>query len=104
MLDRFKKLVAVAEEMVTEYNEVGHNVESIVVDVEGDFGVVCIGVYGLVSSSYYPDENVVMPDYGVVYYSEPFTWKEGKWEKPMAQPAPTMITSSFEEEVDELPF
>ena len=48
MLDRFKKLVAVAEEMVTEYNEVGHNVESIVVDVEGDFGVVCIGVFGLV--------------------------------------------------------
>ena len=104
MLDRFKKLVAVAEEIVTEYNEVGHNVESIVVDVEGDFGVVCIGVFGLVSSSYCLDENVVMPDYGVVYYSEPFTWKEGKWEKPMAQPAPTMITSSFEEEVDELPF
>ena len=68
MLDRFKKLVAVAEEIVTEYNEVGHNVESIVVDVEGDFGVVCIGVYGLLSSHYCPDDNVVHPDYGVVYY------------------------------------
>ena len=104
MLDRYKKLVAVAEEIVTEYHEVGHDVEGIVVDVEHDFGVVRIGVYGLLSSHYCPDDNVVHPDYGVVYYSEPFIWKEGKWEKPMAQPAPTMITSSFEEEVDELPF
>lgn len=103
MLDRYNKLVAVAEEMVTEYNNVGHSVEGIVVDVEGDFGVIRVGVFGLVSSSYCPDENVVMPEYGVVYYSEPYTWNDGMWEKPMAQPTtPMMITSSEEE--DELPF
>lgn len=103
MLDRFKKLVAVAEEMVTEYNNVGQNVDGIVVDVEHDFGVIRIGVYGLVSSAYCPDDNVVMPEYGVAYHSEPYHWKDGRWEKALQEVKPVMVLGPFEEE-DELPF
>lgn len=102
MIDKFRKLVAVAEDMAAKWNEMGENVEGVVVDVEGDFGVVRIGVFGIVNSSYFPDENVVMPEYGVKYYGEPFNWDGNDWREAL----PQVIVNDVECEMieDELPF
>ena len=102
MIDKFKKLVAVAEDMAARWSQSGECVEGVVVDVEGDFGVVRIGVHGVIGSNFSHDDNVHFPEYGVAYHSEPFNWEDGDWRKALPQP---MVWSGVEEEeVDELPF
>jgi hypothetical protein len=102
MIDKLNKLVAVAEEMATKWNESGECVEGVVVEVEGNFGVVRIGVHGIIGSNFSHDDNVHFPEYGVVYYSEPFNWEDGGWKEALPQP---MVWSGVaEEDADELPF
>lgn len=100
MIDKFVKLVAVAEEMATAWNDEGDSVAGMSVQVEGNQGVVRVGAmreYGV----YHPDENVYMPEYGVDYNDCYFTWTEGKWVREL--PKPVMVSECVVEE-DELPF
>ncbi len=102
MIDRYLKLVAVAEDMAAEWSGCGLSVEGVAVEVEGNFGVVRIGVHGIIGSNFSHDDNVHFPEYGVVYYSEPFNWEDGGWKEALPQP---MVWSGVaEEDADELPF
>lgn len=102
MLDRFKKLVAVAEEMVTEYNNAGHNVDGMNVHVECNQGFIRLGTMREYAV-YYPDENQYMPEYALDYDTYYFTWVDNTWVKdvPKCLEAPVHVE---EEDWDELPF
>ena len=103
MLDRYKKLVAVAEEMVTRWNDAGECVEGLDVHVEYNQGLVRVGVHGVVGVSYSSDDNVHFPEYGVDYNRYHFEWDGEGWVelKPMVH---TIAVESCEEADDPLPF
>jgi len=105
MLDRFKKLVAVAEEMVTAWEKYGMDVQGMEVLVEGEGGVVKIANVE-VTGSYCPDDNVVYPIYYVDYKSHYFTWIDNDWVRNEPISIIKEAISPFEEkeEFDELPF
>jgi len=103
MIDRLKKLVAVAEEMATEWNEACVGVDGIEVQVEGHGGIVRLGrvrEYAV----YSPDENVYMPEYAMYYDNFYFTWVDDTWVRNVSEylkaPSPVYV----EQEEDELPF
>ena len=102
MIDSYKKLVAVAEDMAAEMAEAHGSLEGISIEVEGDMGVVRLGVFGIVGSSYSPDDNVVFPEYGVVYKSIPFRWDGKSWKQAVRETV--MCDTPEAEEWDELPF
>jgi hypothetical protein len=101
MLARYNKLVAVAEEMVTGLNDAGHCVDGLQVQAEANAGIVRVGTFGIVSSSYCPDDNVVHPEYGVSYSNYYYTWVDGQWRED--EPWVVSVVSR-EEEIDDLPF
>jgi hypothetical protein len=104
MIDRLNKLVAVAEAMAAEWNEMCVGVDGIEVQVEGHGGIVRLGMMREFPV-YYPDENQYMPEYAMDYSSFYYTWGEYGWVKD--EPMVVEAASPFEvreEEWDELPF
>jgi hypothetical protein len=104
MIDKFRKLVAVAEEMATSWNENEVCVDAVEIQVEGHGGIVRLGrmrEYAV----YHPDENQYMPEYAMDYDSYYYTWIDGRWMKdePMIVEARSPVWTE-EEEWDELPF
>ena len=80
MMNKFKKLVAVAEEMATQWELVSTDVEGIHVSVEGVKGIISLG--GVIEYPvYHPDENVYMPEYGLEYTRLEFKWVNDTWER-----------------------
>ena len=74
------KLVAVAEEIATQWNSIEWDVEGIKVKVEGVRGKISFG--GLVEHPvYHPDENVFMPEYGMEYSTLEYKWVNDEWER-----------------------
>ena len=102
MLDRFKKLVAVAEEMATKRHNAGESVEGIDVQVEGSQGVVRVGVYAVVGVTFSSDDNVHFPEYGVDYWNYYYDWRGEGWVEH--QPLVQTEAVGFCEEADDLPF
>ena len=109
MLDKYIKLVAVAEDMVTELHECEESVEGIEVSVELNVGTISIGRMREFAT-YHPDENQYMPDYAMDYKNTYFDWTDDAWVK--RAPAvvkyernfdPFVTTDPFAD-VDELPF
>jgi len=103
MIDKFRKLVAVAEDMAAQRNEMCVGVDGIDVHVEGHEGMVRLGMMGEYAV-YYPDENQYMPEYGMDYVTYYYTWVDDAWVKK--EPVYLVANSPFEEnqEFDELPF
>jgi len=104
MLDKFRKLVAVAEEMATSWNEMGLDVSGMEVQVEGHGGIVRVGTWREYAV-YHPDENQHMPEYCMDYTTYYYTWIDGQWMKD--EPMIVEAASPFEmreEEIDDLPF
>lgn len=102
MIDKFRKLVAVAEEMATEWNNAGDCVEGMDVQVQGSRGVVRVGVMREYPV-YFPDENVYMPEYGVDYIDYYYNWVDGEWVREFPKPAIVSMVDPFVVE-DPLPF
>ena len=104
MIDKLNKLVAVAEEMATAWDDIRFNMSGIEVVVDGLGGIVRLAV-GREYPVYYPDENQYMPEYCVEYVSYYFSWIDGQWVKdePMVVEAANPFEER-EEEIDELPF
>ena len=109
MLDRYKKLVTVAEAMVTTYHQFHTDVCQMNVSVDGDNGVIGLGVFGLVGHSYHPDENQYMPEYDVTYKSYRYSWVDNEWsvlprEEDVVQYVENTVWKEQEPLVDGLPF
>jgi hypothetical protein len=104
MLDRYKKLVAVAEDMATELSQHG-DVTSMEIFMGSKHSYVEIGLFCEVGGTYYPDENVVMPDYGVMYRRTNYIWLEDtqEWETE-AQMRLEAEISAYEDTMPDLPF
>jgi hypothetical protein len=104
MLDRFQKLVAVAEAMVAEWHERSLGVNGMNVHVEYNQGFVRLGMVREYAV-YYPDENQYMPEYAMDYVTYYFTWVDDTWVKDVPEcleaPKPVYVK---EEDWDELPF
>lgn len=98
MIDKFRKLVALAESIATRYNDAGDTVEGFNVHVELNNGFVRVGIMQE-HAVYHPDENVYMPEYHVSYNTYMYDWVDNKWVKKVTTYAPL-----DEDEVDELPF
>ena len=84
MFNRYKMLVAIAEELATKLAESGEAVEeALVIDMitnaAGTFGTISIGVYGYSGCQYYPDENVYMPEYDLEYFRYRYKFEDGIW-------------------------
>ena len=109
MLDKYRKLVAVAEDMAAEWHECEESVEGIELSVELNVGTISIGrmrEYAV----YCPDENQYMPDYAMDYRNTYFDWVDGDWVKRVPEVIkyerkfdPFVTTDPFAF-VDELPF
>jgi hypothetical protein len=102
MLDRYMKLVIVAEVMVTRLNECHEELVQLNVSVSGDKGVVGLGVFGHIGNVYYPDENQYMPEYDTTYESYDFFWVEGEWVSEHEKRIEREVSAI--EDYDELPF
>ena len=105
MINKFIKLVAVAEAMAAGWEESGMDVQGVEVMVEGVGGVVKIGNVE-VTGSYCPDDNVVHPIFYVDYKSHYFTWVDNEWvrDEPISIIKEAMSPFGQNEEFDELPF
>lgn len=103
MIDRFKKLVAVAEDMASKWNDKNLSVEAICSWVEEDKGFVKIGTMGVVGVTYSHDDNCQFPEYGVVYTHYTFDWIDGEWKEIVPTVFEVMAVSDLEL-FDELPF
>ena len=55
--------------MVTTYIQHVGDVYEMSVSMQGQEGLITLGVFGLVGSKYYPDENQYMPEYGATFKS-----------------------------------
>ena len=105
MIDRYKKLVAVAEDMATRLNDAGVSVDGVVVEVEGHGGIVRIGSCDIIGSSYCSDDNVHHPVFGVDYRSYYFSWINGEWiEDEIVLPQMDLAQIEEANVIDELPF
>lgn len=104
MLDKLNKLVAVAEAMAAQRNEMCVGVDGIEVQVDGHGGIVRLGMMREYAV-YHPDENQYMPEYGMDYDSYYFTWVDNDWVRNVSEyleaPSPVYVQ---EEDWDELPF
>jgi hypothetical protein len=104
MLDKLNKLVAVAEAMAAQRNEMCVGVDGIEVQVDGHGGIVRLGMMREYAV-YHPDENQYMPEYGMDYDSYYFTWVDDTWVRNVSEyleaPSPVYVQ---EEDWDELPF
>lgn len=101
MLDKLRKLVAVAEDIAAEVDESGYSVDGINVHVEGDQGFVRVGHHGIVGVTFSSDDNVHFPEYGIDYYTYLYDWRDGEWVERI--PA-EYYSGNKPEEVDDLPF
>lgn len=101
MLDKLRKLVAVAEDMATAWNDGGQSVEGVDVHVELNEGLVRVGVFGVVGVNFSSDDNVHFPEYGVDYYTYLYDWVDGEWVERI--PA-GHYAENKPEEMDDLPF
>ena len=105
MIDRYKKLVAVAEDMATRLIELGVSVDGVVVEVEGHGGIVRLGSGDVIGSSYCPDDNVYQPVFGVDYRNYYFSWTSEEWIEDEIVPSQVFLAQIGEANVeDELPF
>jgi hypothetical protein len=104
MLDRYKKLVAVAEDMATRISEHG-DVQSIEVTVSGKYGFIEIGVFCETGCTYYPDENQYMPEYGLVSSGGNYIWLEDtqEWETEKQMRLEAEL-NAYENTMPDLPF
>jgi hypothetical protein len=103
MMDKFKKLVAVAEDMASKWNQKALSVEGICAWVEEDKGFVKIGTMGIVGVTYSHDDNCQFPENGVVYTHYTFDWIDGEWKELVPTPFEVMAGSDIDM-FDELPF
>lgn len=102
-MDRFKKLVAVAEDIASKWNEKALSVEGVCAWLEGDKGFVKVGTMGVVGVTYSHDDNCQFPEYGVVYTHFIYDWVDGDWKEIV----PTVFEAASGKDVymfDELPF
>ena len=109
MLDKYRKLVAVAEDMAAEWHACEESVEGIELSVELNVGTVSIGRMREFAT-YHPDENQYEPDYAMDYTKTVFDWIDGDWVKRVPEIVkyeskfdPFVTTDPFAF-VDELPF
>lgn len=104
MIDKFRKLVAVAEAMVAEWHEMCLGVEGMHVHVEYNQGFVRLGMVREYAV-YHPDENQYMPEYAMDYNTYYFTWVDDTWVRNVPErleaPSPVYVEN---EDWDELPF
>jgi hypothetical protein len=108
MIDKYKKLVVIAEAMAMEWNEKGFSLDSFNVKTEWLKGTVTLGSIQQCGSTYCPDDNVHYPVEEMVYMSVDFKWnfRDEKWEEVRYEksvPQATVI-GYVEEPWDELPF
>lgn len=107
MINVYKKLVTVAEDTVTAYNQHVGDVYELSVSVQGNQGCITVGVFGIVGSTYYPDENQYMPEYGMDYNSFHYELVDGEWvnkPKQVAVPVENDGATVQENFIDDLPF
>lgn len=105
MIYIYKKLVTVAEAMVATYDQFEGDVVSVEVSAQGDKGHIRLGMFCLVGSTYYPDENQHMPNYDIVYKVYHYAFVDGKWcAVPGEQVMPVENAVVQETWVDDLPF
>jgi hypothetical protein len=106
MLDKYRKLVAVAEDMAAEWHECEMSVEGIQVSVELNVGIIRIGMMREYAV-YCPDENQYEPSYAMDYTDTYFDWVDGDWVKRVPEVVeykrPHLEYNPFEY-IDELPF
>ena len=102
MIDRYKKLVTVAEAMVAEQGQFADNVCQMSVGVHGGLGVVVLGMFGITSSTYYSDENQYMPEYGITYKEYHFFWVEDEWVTENEKKIEREVSAT--EDLEDLPF
>ena len=106
MINVYKKLVTKAEDLVTACNQHVGEVYEMSVSVQGDQGCISLGVFGLVGSKYYPDENQYMPEYGMDYSYFHYELVDGEWvNKPMQVVVPVENGATEQKNyIDDLPF
>lgn len=104
MLNQYKKLVAVAEDMATELSQYG-DVVSIEVTVSGKYGCIELQVLCEAGCTYYPDENQYMPEYDIFPKSQKYIWLEDtqEWETE-AQMRLEAELNAYENTMPDLPF
>lgn len=103
MMDKYNKLVAVAEDMAAVWNEAGNDVSGIKVCMEDNVGWVGLGQWCVVGRYYSSDDNVVFPEYGIDYKMYYFTWTGSEWIEDKREVRVELVQTE-EEEWDELPF
>jgi hypothetical protein len=104
MINKYKKLVAVAEDMAAVWNEAGNDVSGIKVCMEDNTGTVSLGEWCVVGRYYSSDDNVVFPEYGIGYKMYHFTWVDDAWVEDKPEIVERIHVQEDEEEWDELPF
>jgi hypothetical protein len=106
MLDKYKKLVIVAEAMVAEMHACQECVEGVEVSIELNVGVIRLGrmrEYAV----YCPEENQYEPSYAIDYTTDRcYDWIENEWMKrvPKIQERHHSVEYNPFEYIDELPF
>jgi hypothetical protein len=108
MIDKYKKLVVIAEAMAMEWNEKGFSLDSMSVKAEMFKGTVTLGSIQQCGSIYCADDNVHYPVEDMVYITADFEWnyRDKRWEEVWygeSVPQCTVI-GYVEEPWDELPF
>ena len=103
MIDKFRKLVAVAEDMAAEWSEKGMDVCGMEVHVEGHGGIIKLGQWREYPV-YYPDENQYMPEYGIDYSSYYYSWIDQAWVKDEPMVVEVREREDWVDELPELPF
>lgn len=105
-------LVAVAEAVAIKFAESGERVENYLsIEMEdhftGTWGTIRFGIYGCIGAKYYPDENQVMPEYGVEYITYRYKFESGLWhlEKDLIHETEQNAVEPSEHVIeDDLPF
>ena len=104
MLNQYKKLVAVAEDMATELSKHGE-VVSIDVTSGEKYGSIEIQVFCYVGDKYYPDENQYMPAFDRVSEGGNYVWQDDlqEWVSTEQLRLEAEI-SAYENTMPDLPF
>ena len=97
MIDRYKKLVAVAEDMATRLQDAGVHVDGCDVHVENERGIVRLGLWVVVGSTYCSEDNIFEPEFEIDYRTYHFYWSGEEWKEEI-------VVEIVEEDYDELPF
>ena len=104
MINKYKKLVAVAEDMATQISQYG-DVQSIEVTVSGKYGYIELQVVCETGCTYCPEKNQYMLDYDIFPKSCKYIWLEDtqEWETE-AQMRLEAEISAYENTMPDLPF